>query len=145
MGRTYKKLPRTQTRCPRGRKKALGEGGRGISDESQLRAHSKAKAIPPDDWNEVGFDSQCFLPIKIAREMLRDGMDVVSVARKISLRFHIPYSQVLIQIVRCAERIAERQTNKKRYLMQEVVQDGKDRDGDERTSESSCGPDLENE
>jgi len=123
----------------------LGEGGRGVAEESQLRAHSKAKAIPPDNWNDVGFDDQCFLPIKIATGMLNDGLDVVTVAQKTSRRFQIPYLQMLRRVIRAAEHIAARKKHKNLYLMQEIVSYGQDSSGDERTGESLDRLDSENE
>jgi hypothetical protein len=95
MGKTNKKLPRTEFRCPRGRKKALSEGCR---KKENVRCHSKAKGIPPDDWDDEKFDKSCFLPLKVALSLMASGVSVEDASRMVSVRFNIPYLQVLPRV-----------------------------------------------
>ena len=61
MGKTYKKFPWGQYRKPRGRKHALIQGAR-------------KKAIPPNSWEDIRADDQCWLPYKLARRFYDNRM-----------------------------------------------------------------------
>jgi hypothetical protein len=60
MSRTRKRFPRTMYRCPRGRKQALVAGVR-------------KGAVPPDSWEDIRFDKQCWLPLRVSDRMRKRG------------------------------------------------------------------------
>jgi hypothetical protein len=81
MSRTRKRFPRTMFRCPRGRKQALVAGVR-------------KGAIPPDEWDDVPFDKQCWLPMKIAGGMKANGWSDEAVLKRLKkLKKEVPVGE----------------------------------------------------
>jgi len=80
MSRTWKRFPRTMFRCPRGRKQALVAGVR-------------RKAVPPDAWDDVSFDKQCWLPQRIANKLASDGWSILAIAKHLK-KHKVPMSEM---------------------------------------------------
>ena len=78
MGKTYRELPRSQYRRPRGRVQALRRGDR---------------AVPPSPWNDVEHDAECWLPWRLFWRMAgADEAEVV--AERIGKKFKLSRAQV---------------------------------------------------
>jgi len=71
MARTRKKFPwewNSVFRNPRGKMQAV-------------RGKARKRAIPPDSWEDKSYDRQCWLPQKVARQLLHKGWnpyDIIS-------------------------------------------------------------------
>jgi len=76
MSRTYRACPDNCVRSPRGRRRAIIQGAR-------------PGAIPPDPWDDVPINNECWMPQKVARKYLAYGMLPQRVAEMIGKRFHI--------------------------------------------------------
>ena len=70
MSRTRKRFPRTMFRCPRGRKQALVAGVR-------------KGAVPPDSWDDVQFDKQVWLPLRVAERMRAKGWSDKAILKRL--------------------------------------------------------------
>jgi len=77
MARTYKRYPASSYyRCPRGRRQAI-------------RAGARKGAIPPDAWDDRPFDSQCWLPMKVARNLAKKGFSFWEIVRHTQRKFKL--------------------------------------------------------
>lgn len=76
MGKTYKKFNGFKFRRPKGFKNAV---------------INNARLIPPDDWEDLSFDPQCYLPLRAAGDMLSLGIPFDIVVRKLCNKFHLSH------------------------------------------------------
>lgn len=76
MGKTYKKYPLMYYRQPRGRKQALVQGAR-------------KKAVPPDAWDDIRCDKQCWLPYDLGHRFHEAGMSREEAIRKLRRKFRL--------------------------------------------------------
>jgi hypothetical protein len=77
VSRTYKKIGFSRIfRNPRGHKQALIDKVR-------------PKARPPDAWEDIQPDKQCFLPINIAKQLREKGIPEEVVRRKLKKKFRL--------------------------------------------------------
>ena len=81
MSRTWKKYPRSYFRRPRGRKQALIAGVR----------HG---AVPPDEWDDIHLDKQCWLPQKVANGLAAKGWPDREIADEMMRRYRMPWDDV---------------------------------------------------
>lgn len=82
MGKTYKKFK--SFRRPKGKLNA--------------KIHN-ARSIPPDSWEDLPIDPQCYLPFRLAIKMLEEGFPPELIVRKLYNKFKIKPSRVL-QIIK---------------------------------------------
>jgi len=94
MSRTYKKVPRTQHRRMKGRRQAIIKGAR-------------KGAIPPNVWDDLQFDNQCWLPYNVATRMLKRNMQEELVIKKLKRKFHMHTSEAT-NIYKTVKRQIER-------------------------------------
>ena len=81
MSRTRKKCPwewNSVFRTPRGKRQAL-------------RGKARKRAIPPDGWDDKNYDSQCWIPQRVAEAMLKKGMNPHKVVRHLAGKYGISY------------------------------------------------------
>jgi len=86
MGKTYKKVPSSQMRRPKGNKQAR------ISE-------ARNKSIPPSAWEDISHDDHCFSPEKAAERMADRGFNIEKITKKLKRKFNLTHS--------IAEEIAE--------------------------------------
>ena len=76
MARTFKRLPTRWYRRPKGFRQAKIHGVR-------------RKAIPPNDWEDICADNQCYLPYKIAFTLHKKGFSKEIVIKKLRRKFNL--------------------------------------------------------
>ena len=81
MGKTYRHLPKTEHRNPRGRLRALRNGAR-------------KGAIPPDPWEDAKHNKECWIPFSAAKKMKKGNVPKSIIRRKLMRRFHLESWQV---------------------------------------------------
>ena len=77
MGKTYRNLPRTAFRNPKGRKQALVAGVR-------------PGAVPPDAWDDVNFSLDT-KPYGVARRMVAKNVAVDDITYRLIRKFHLSH------------------------------------------------------
>ena len=80
MGKTYKSFTYSYLRVPRGRKAALIQGVR-------------KKAVPPDPWEDICHDMHCYLPMRAAENMRKQGVDDETIIKKIRRKFKLSQNE----------------------------------------------------
>lgn len=75
MGNTYRTIPSSYFRSPRGRIQALRRGDR---------------AVPPDPWEDIRFNGEVYLPWRVARRLLEEGRGPEEVVAILRRRFRVP-------------------------------------------------------
>jgi len=80
MSRTYKKYPYGYFRHPRGHRQAL---------VNKVRPG----AVPPDAWDDICVDNQCWKPHDIALALHKKGWDNDSIVRHLRLKFKMTLKQ----------------------------------------------------
>ena len=89
MARTRKKFPwvwDAQYRSPKGKCRSRKGGARKGS-------------IPPDSYDDISFDKQCWMPMKVARHLAEKGWDGYSIRDHLVRKYRIP--------LRIAREVAE--------------------------------------
>jgi len=86
MSRTFKKYPRHWYRRPSGRKRALVNGVR-------------KRAVPPDPYDDIHPDRQCFSADKVGLELHKLGWSNEKIAKRLSWRFKVPYLVIWHSII----------------------------------------------
>jgi hypothetical protein len=81
MARTRKKFPwgwgrRGCFRNPRGKQQAL-------------RGNARKGAIPPDAWDDRHFDKQCWLPIQVAKRLVRKAWNPYDIINHLVHRYGV--------------------------------------------------------
>lgn len=76
MSRTWKKYTGHCYRSPKGHKQALVAGARN-------------RAVPPDSWEDVAFDKQCFLAFKVAKGMAKQMATYEDIVQHVMRKFGI--------------------------------------------------------
>ena len=94
MSKTYKKLPHGCLRSPRGRRQALINGVR-------------KGAIPPDPWDDIQHDDQCYNAWEVAEEMIKQMMNDEEIHHRIVKKYHISFKKA----IEITNTIRERQRN----------------------------------
>ena len=90
MSDTYRYFPDKTFRCPKGRKKAIINNVR-------------KKAIPPDPWEDIGFDDESLKPWKILEKLIKNGKDDEYIFNKLKKKFHLSSDKILYMI-RCYKK-----------------------------------------
>ena len=79
MSRTYKKYYGGYFRNAKGRKQALANGAR-------------PKSVPPDSYDDIDYDNQCFLPFKIAKKLYyKKHMQPSDIIDKLMKKYGLTY------------------------------------------------------
>jgi len=78
MGKTYKKTPRSMHRRPKGFKQAKIN-------------QTRNKAVPPNSWEDLGFDDQCYIPYNAAESMFQKGFDKEKIIDKLKRKFNLSH------------------------------------------------------
>ena len=90
MARTYKRFPAHSCfRNPRGHVAAR-------------RAGLRKSKTPPDSWEDVPFDAQCWLPFKVAAGMAERGYSYQEIVRHIQRKFRLLLDDAE-HVAECAE------------------------------------------
>ena len=74
MARTYKRYPVYYYRSPRGHLRAR-------------RAGLRKSKTPPDSWEDVPFDRQCWLPYKVAGGLAKKGFSYLEIVHHVQRKF----------------------------------------------------------
>jgi hypothetical protein len=74
MGKTFKKFPRSYYRRPKGRKRALVQ-------------EARKRAVPPDAWDDIRYDKQCWFPDELGRRFREAGISREEAIRKLRRKF----------------------------------------------------------
>lgn len=80
MSRTRKKFPwqwNSCFRCPKGQKNALVNNAR-------------KSAIPPDAWDDISYDKQCWLPQRVAESLVKKGWNGYAVIDHLIRKYGLP-------------------------------------------------------
>lgn len=82
MARTYKRMP------------YRGCGFRNTHGRRQaLINKARPKAVPPDPWEDIPVDNQCYLPMRIALKLHQKGMDNVVIVKHLRRKFKLSLKQ----------------------------------------------------
>ena len=84
MSRTYKRGPQHQWcyRGPRGYKNAVINGAR-------------PRSIPPDSYQDISFDGQCYAYWRVLRHLIESGMDVDEAIHKVVKKFKVSFPRAI--------------------------------------------------
>lgn len=80
MGKTYKKLPQSTMRRPRGWKQAKINNAR-------------HKSIPPNAWEDLPHDDHCYVPYNVAEQMVMRGYNKEKITTKLKSKFNLSHRE----------------------------------------------------
>lgn len=81
IGKTYRAYPRSQYRRPKGRRQALAQ-------------QARPGAVPPDPWQDIRHNAECWQPATVAWRHLAYGRGIDTVTEMLHNRFRVPRQQM---------------------------------------------------
>lgn len=81
MGKTYRHLPDTIFRKPKGHKQAKANKVR-------------HKAIPPNAWDDIMHNNECWQPFKVAQKMKSQGFEWEEISNRVKFKFNLTAYEV---------------------------------------------------
>ncbi len=93
MSRTWKRFPANSCfRSPKGHRQAR-------------RAGVRRSKVPPDDYEDISYDKQCWLPYRVADRLAEKGWPAEAIAAHLAKKFNVRLSDVR-WVARMAEEYA---------------------------------------
>lgn len=82
MGKTYRKIPTSTFRKPKGKKQAIINNAR-------------KGAIPPSAWDDKRHNDECYDVYTVAYKLIDLNLDDEEIHHKLVNKFHIPFEEAV--------------------------------------------------